>query len=53
VSWVEHLEAKIVSTWRNTWRPRSCDIRDARGGPDSVYSEIHLEVIIECVGSYT
>jgi len=46
-------DREIEWTQRCTWRPRLNEFGDALGGRDRVNSEMHLEAVIERVGSYT
>jgi hypothetical protein len=41
------LEAVIERVWTCTWRPRSCELRDALGGRDRLRLEMHMQAMIE------
>jgi len=42
-----HLQAKIESTQRCTWRPEASELRDTFRGRDRASLEMHLEADIE------
>jgi hypothetical protein len=40
-----HWQAMIERVWRCTWKPRSCELRDALGGHDRSRLEEYLEEV--------
>ena len=42
-----HFEAVIERVWRCYWRPKSSELRAARGGQDRASLQMHLEAEIE------